>query len=428
MTNPLAVTTVTAAFSHLLKKGLDDAAISGVTISNQPPEFNLSGPRLNLFLYQIDPNGSLRNGDAPFRDDTGRLVRRPVLPLNLHYLLTSFGTGSTQAGGDQLEAQYILAQAMSYVNDNATLTRPHVREAITSYTGQYGPLRDSDLDGQVELVKLTPLTISPEDMSKLWTAFAQRYRISVAYQAAVVLIERTRPTRVTPPVRSAQVYAVPIDRPVVEAVAPTGARVGDQIAITGQNLASSEDVRVRFGATDVVPNQPGDELTARRISVRVPGPARPGPLAVQVVHQRRIGAPLTPGQPPPLHRGFESNTVVLMVEPTTDLPIPPAAARSVGRFNPGQAGYQPLRVAVTPPVGSAQRITLLLMPTTSGNVIQLAGRTAAGADPNPTVEFVVPLSCPTGTYLAQVRIDGAESRLNVPGGATAPNGPRVQVT
>lgn len=429
MTNPLAVTTVTAAFSHLLQKGLDDGAISGVTISNQPPEFNLNGPRLNLFLYQIDTNASLRNGDAPFRDEAGQLVRRPVLPLNLHYLLTAFGSGSAAIGGDQLEAQYLLAQAMSYVNDNAVLTRSHVRDAITSYANKYAPLRDANLDGQIELVKLTPLQLSPENISKLWTAFAQRYRISVAYEASVVLIERQRPTKVTPPVRSAQVYTVPIDRPIVDTIAPTAASVGDRVTITGRNLSSANDVRVRFGGVDVVPNQQGDEVRPTRVSVTVPGSAQPGLVPVQVVHQLRIGAPVTPGQPPPLHRGFESNTVALMIVPTTNLPVPPAAARSVGRFNPTQnMPYQPLRVVVTPPVHGTQAVTLLLTPTGAGGVIQLGGRVAAGPDPSPTLEFVIPQSCPTGTYLAQVRIDGAESRLNVPAGSTTPNGPRIQVT
>ena len=67
----------------------------------------------------------------------------------------------------------------------------------------YGPLATADLDGDVELVKLTPLPQTPDDMSKLWSALNQSYRLSVAYEASAVLIKRRRTTRAAPPVRSA---------------------------------------------------------------------------------------------------------------------------------------------------------------------------------------------------------------------------------
>ena len=47
-----------------------------------------------------------------------------------------------------------------------------------------GALPESDLDQQVERVRITPQPMSVEEMSKLWTTFQTQYRMSAAYQAS----------------------------------------------------------------------------------------------------------------------------------------------------------------------------------------------------------------------------------------------------
>ena len=81
-----------------------------------------SGPLLNLFLFDVNPHPAFRADDPH------------TLALRLHYLLTSYGKGTKGNGGNQLEAQHVLAHAMSYVHDNAILTRAHVRDAIQAYS------------------------------------------------------------------------------------------------------------------------------------------------------------------------------------------------------------------------------------------------------------------------------------------------------
>jgi hypothetical protein len=65
----------------------------------------------------------------------------------------------------------------------------------------------SDLALQVERIKITPLQMSLEELSKLWSVFFQTpYALSAAYQASVVLIEATeRPTPPNLPVRQPSV-------------------------------------------------------------------------------------------------------------------------------------------------------------------------------------------------------------------------------
>ena len=56
-------------------------------------------------------------------------------------------------------------------------------------------LAESNLDQQVERIRITPQPLTLEEMSKLWTTFQTQYRISAAYQACVVLIESERARR-----------------------------------------------------------------------------------------------------------------------------------------------------------------------------------------------------------------------------------------
>ena len=51
----------------------------------------------------------------------------------------------------------------------------------------------SNLHEQIERVRITPQPLSLEEISKLWAAFQTNYRLSAAYQAAVILIESTAP-------------------------------------------------------------------------------------------------------------------------------------------------------------------------------------------------------------------------------------------
>lgn len=417
MSNPLAITAVTAAFGQLLKKAISESAVAGAKVRLEPPDpnFALSNPLLNLFLYQVNPHGPLRSEDAPFRNGQGDLVRPSVLALNLHYLLTAYGKGgTTAAGGNQLEAQHLLAHAMSYLNDNSTLTRDHIREAINAYSAgsqpPYARLSASDLDAQVELVKVTQLPITPEEISKLWSALNQSYRLSVAYEASVVLVTRPRPTRAVAKVKTIGIHAIPLRRPRIESISPQTAALGGTLVIAGSNLAATDAVRLRFpagdvGAVDVV--ETGSvvrnteiRLALTKVQTELNQQLRAGPVPVQVVHQFRMGLPPAPGQAPPLHRGFESNATVFVLTPTitaTTVVPPTGTAPRI------------LRVTVDVPIGRLQTVALVIGSLVIDEVIRPAPP-ASIPDTSTTAAFAVPPArFPPGTYQTHIRIDGAES-------------------
>ena len=58
-------------------------------------------------------------------------------------------------------------------------------------------------------MKLSPQSLSTEDVYKLWTAFRARYRATAAYMASVVLIRRTHAARVGLPVQTRNILVQP---------------------------------------------------------------------------------------------------------------------------------------------------------------------------------------------------------------------------
>lgn len=309
MSNVLAI----AAVTQLLKDLLNDALINGevgqalqsdFTVTALPPDRVVSengdqqAPQLNIFLHRITPNAALRNMDLPTRDPGGRLTQRPRLALDLHYMLTA-------VAGEELQAEILLGYAMQLFHETAILPRETIRNALTIagvpddevLAGPTGVIRASELADQIELIKITPRTISMDDMSKMWTALQASYRTTVAYDVSLVLIEREHPVRASLPVLTRGGLADPatgrdpgvILRPDLAQTSPTlltvepsdrqpVMRLGRDIVLTGHALDQGE-ARVRFtesgsgAALELAPLAPS---TAERLVVRLPSGA---PLA-----------------------------------------------------------------------------------------------------------------------------------------------------
>jgi hypothetical protein len=137
---------------------------------------------------------------------------------------------------------------MRVLHDYAILNPEDIRMALP----------ESDLHNQVERVRITPLPLNLEDVSKLWTIFQTQYRISVAYEVSVILIDSKRPIKTPLPVLTrgsddkgilAQMGLIP-PVPTLQAVQPPNlqpsVRLGEHLILTGYHLQSEGDVVVRF--------------------------------------------------------------------------------------------------------------------------------------------------------------------------------------
>lgn len=191
MSSALAIASVTAFLKNLLENGLVDegvnASIGGdAVVSALPPDRITTGsderPQLNLFLHQVTPHTSLRSGE--------RSGQRPLLGLDLHYLLTAYGA-------QDLQIEILLGYAALMLHRIPVVHRNVIRDALATLAsddhGGIPPptlqaLAGFDPGSQIEQLEIRPQYLSGEDLSKIWSPLQARYRPSLAYKVSMVTI------------------------------------------------------------------------------------------------------------------------------------------------------------------------------------------------------------------------------------------------
>ena len=392
MSNATAVAAITLTLQAVLGNGVTaDPDLTDATVTTLPPDKargSNNANQLNLFLYQIQPNAAWRNMNIPERVAPGE-TGIPPLPLTLHYLLTAFGrdNDTTQPFSHQL-----LGKAMSVLYDHALLGPDEIRAATTT------TLPASDLDRQVERVRITLQSLSLEEISKLWTGFATQYRLSVAYEVSVALIESNQGIRTPLPVLTrgaadkgvfSQPDLIP-PFPAVDAVVPpneqTAARLGDTLTITGQHLDGT-NIGVIFKHplwTDPVEVAPQPGGTSTQLTVIVPNQPAVWPAGV-------YGVQVAVQRPAETTRRVTENPVAVGLAPS--IGIAPLSA---------PAGNITYTVTCTPQVLPLQQAVLLL------------GDREIQAQPHPTITGTLTFNATdvaAGTYFVRLRIDGVDSLL-----------------
>lgn len=132
----------------------------------------------SLYLYHVELERHLRNQrPLPDREDPS-LQRRPPLPLQLRYLLTP--TTSTPTN-DHL----ILGRVLQHFHDRPVVPVPGA------------PPRDSFGGASPEL-RVLPETPTVEQLTQVWNALNEPFRLSVVLLVEVVAIDSGLPPRVAP--------------------------------------------------------------------------------------------------------------------------------------------------------------------------------------------------------------------------------------
>jgi len=407
MSNALAISAVTLTLRHLIDTALQEAVpvttpaevkpSGSIQVTTLPldkaRDKDANGNQVNLFLYLTALNPAWRNQDLPRQARPGE-ISTPALALDLYYLLTAYAENN-----NELTSEFLLARAMRAMHDNALLMPADLSSALAA----------SDLHDQIERVRTTAQPLSLEEMSKLWMTFQTPYRLSVAYQVSVVLIESSRRKRTALPVRAPNLYLSTFRRPILESIDPQVVLPGDAVTIAGQNL-DIDALKVRFGTILQNPTS----ATPLKLVATVPAGLRAGVSTVQVVQELLLGTP------PVAHpgAGFSSNLVAFVVAPK----IMTAAPITV-------AGGADLALTVSPPVGVEQRVELLV----GDRSIPLPARDVNAPVTTSNLSFPIPATIPAGAYLLRVQVDGADSPLDVdtnPASATFNQfiGPTVTIT
>jgi hypothetical protein len=196
----------------------------GVPVTILAPDEAGGDQRINLFLYKIEENEFLKNQDWTLKPgNAGTIVPAP-LSLNLYYLMTPYARNDAQTGN--ATAHGILGEAMRVFYENSVIPDQHL---------------EPDLKGAREQFRIVYNALDPEELSRLWSTFAQPFRVSVRYQVSTVQLdmlpaqEKPLPERVRtigkPGVRA------PFNPPAVLGMTPASGPAGTAVTFTGQNLA-----------------------------------------------------------------------------------------------------------------------------------------------------------------------------------------------
>lgn len=402
MSNSLAIATVSAALVAMVDE-VAQAALPGVSVdveTQRPDRISTDDGKAGVavFLYEVSPNPAWRNEDLATRRADGNLLRKPQVALDLFYLLSFYGDEKTQ------QPERLLGAVVSSLHSRPLLTSRRIRDVVASHNHLAG----STLDRQIERVRFVPLGLNLEELSKLWSVFFQTaYRLSVAYQASVVLIEAEDTPAASLPVAQRLLYVDTLAIPSLAAAhAAEGPRApllpGGTLVLEGRNLRA-EETRVLAGGVEAAAD-PGD-VTRTRMTLPLSSPPfestlRAGLLGVQVVHRRLLGAP---GQET-LHRGLESNVLPVLLRPV--IRQDGGDPDIVQGNTPAPDPVPILTVGVEPEVGKDQRALLLLSGAGGAYSLPAEPRTVDGA----ALVFRIP-EVEAGTYLLRVQVDGAESLL-----------------
>ncbi|RKH54934.1 DUF4255 domain-containing protein [Corallococcus aberystwythensis] len=183
MSNHLAIATVTTALKTLVSKYAIEA-VPSAHVSTSNPRTLGSGTLVrgvNIYLYLVTPNPTLRNDHVPTRRPNGSLLAVPRVAMDLHYLFTFYGDE------DRLEPQLLLGSVAATLNRIPILTPSLIREAIDSHPSL---LHGSNLDQQESQLTVTPSRLDAETLSKMWSVLYQvPYLLSVAYECGPVLVD-----------------------------------------------------------------------------------------------------------------------------------------------------------------------------------------------------------------------------------------------
>jgi hypothetical protein len=413
MSNFRAVATVTSTLQTVLQAAIQ-ADVPGATVTTVRPgedtAANLPTTGVNLFLYQISQNPHRGNDDLPSRSSDGSILQRPVAPVELYYLLSCYGDDRT------LEPQRVLGSAYAFLHAQPQLTRAQIQTAVADPTRSF--LAQSDLGEQADLIRFTPINLTLDELSRLWSVFLQtHYVLSMTFKAATVLLEPAIAARPALPTRAVQLVALPMRTPRIDAIVSVA---GDSapIVATGSIIVQGADLLADSSIVEIDGTAAATTSTANdAIVLPLPAGMAAGPHTLQVRQAVLFNGT---GTPRPAFASDLATFSVLPVITGTGGTFDIAIAHVQGTGAAPRSATVTIQVA--PAVGVRQTATLEL--SSAGRVVHrfLAQPLAVAG-----TQLVFQIAgVAAGAYIFQVRVDGAASPLTVDA-TGAPTGPQETI-
>jgi hypothetical protein len=381
--------------------------------------------QVNLFLHQVTHNPAWRNVDlASMSGDGTKRLSSPPLGLDLHYLLTVYGSNYWQA-------EALLGYAVMMLHEAPVLTRTDIANAIQALTGPTPPYPTNPLTGflntagladQIEMIKITPESMSREELAWLWTALKADYRPTFPFQVSVVLLQPELASSFALPVLQT-VFApsadprgravVPMQTPRILSVQTLsgqgGAEPGQKVTVTGVFLTGASRVSITNARYGLQLNQAGGPITPTQtvpdsLSFVLPPdtngeyPAGVYDLAVQFMD--------------PTNTFVQTSTNTLQIAIAPSLPTQSATSAP----NPAGPGMLVTIDSFSPVVWEGQDVVLALSTLTAPLTSVSAQAQAFVGPPNSpaasSLSFLFDNNLPTGVgLLGRLQVDGVTSAV-----------------
>lgn len=406
MSNALSIATVTAVIKNLLENGLVSdaivASVGDVVVTALPPDKVQVGSderaQINLFLYHVTQN---RNVDWISQEYRTRYTTNntnstnPPLALDLHYVLTAYGTKDFQA-------EILLGYAMQMLHKLPTITHETIENALKNaaqtstssvFSQAISGLSVSNLALRVGRMKVSPAFLSMEETSRIWSALQTNYRPSATYQVSMVLIESDSTDK-------SEVLDLMLSEPIIEKVTmPAQAEayitVGSTLLIQGKQLRG-DITKVKLSNIDKL-FTPFD-VQDTQVSLQVP-PLRVGVQSVQIIHESVVRKEE--------HNLVESNVMAFVLHPK--ITVETLHVTSL-EGNDGDLRSIEISVKFSPKVGKDQRVILLLNQISKNEAVAYSCLASTQVEDTDTI-IISFKNIKLGDYLVRVKVDGAESPL-----------------
>ncbi|MEL7086709.1 MAG: DUF4255 domain-containing protein [Cyanobacteria bacterium J06597_1] len=415
MSNHLAIATVTAVLQKKIQAAVQ-RDVDGARVTVSRPNAVESGVLeigVNLYLYQVTPNHVWHTtAELHGRQRKGTMAKRSRTGLDLHYMLSFYGNEGEH------EPQRLLGSTIRTLSDLSTLDTESIQDAISDSTFSY--LADSDLAHQVEDIAISPLDLSLDDLSKVWSVFFQTpYALSVAYKASVAIVEGEDLVKRALPVRELPTYsAVPYrGQPEVDEVVAQAGRFSPILAtstlsIVGKQLKGPETV-IRIGDLDAQPAeiQPGQLTVA--LSALDPSRLRAGVQTLTVIHRSSSPTGST-GTTAIARQLVQSNIMPFVLCPQiTDLQL-----RDIDDVGDDERDAE-LAIHLDLPLAPDQTVVLALNEWSIQHPVAYQFEAQSRSTPSRTTTFSL-RNVKAGSYLVRLQVDGASSPLSIDSNPDSP--------
>ena len=386
MSDYRAIASVTATLRSMLQD-LADVVVPGTRVEAGPPiaqNGTRSEPVIRIFLYAATPHATLRNIAQPVRRGDGSFDATPVLPLELHYLISFIGDDP------QLKAQILLGAVMTFLEVQALPLPSDVRGAEAASRALDGDLTGGLAANEIEMAQFVLETLDHDDLARIWGMFVNvPYAMSVGYRCALVLLRPAiEPAPALPVAQALPIVASTPSPPLqLASVMPASAPAAEGFAVTLRGAGIGRCASgVRFGDSAAEATR----IDADTLAVTVPAGLPAGAHSITVT---------APGE-----GGIVSNPAAFALQPRILGPI--AVDRHWLQGSSVQIGIAPAWVP-------GQSARLLLNEITASGAPPRA--LSIAADPVSQATTSLRFGLPrlrAGRFLARIEIDGTVSDLD----------------